>query len=54
MADFQKKVNLNPALGIPGAFASVNPVVSTALGRIASADVKSVVSYGMTLQMRAV
>jgi hypothetical protein len=40
MADFQKKVNLNPALGIPGAFASVNPVVSTALGRIASADVK--------------
>lgn len=39
MADFQKKVSLNPAAGVPGAFASVNPVVSTALGRIASDDI---------------
>lgn len=35
MADFQTKVNLYPAPGVPGAFASVNPVVSTAIGRIA-------------------
>ena len=38
MADFQTKVNLYPAIGVPGAFASVNPVVSTALGKIAGTD----------------
>lgn len=36
---FQKSVNLTPAIGVPGAFASVNPVVSTARGRVAAADV---------------
>lgn len=39
MADFQTKVNIYPAVGVPGAFASVNPIVSTSLGRIAGADV---------------
>lgn len=39
MADFQKSVNMYPAIGVPGAFASVNPVVSTALGKIAGVDV---------------
>lgn len=39
MADFQTKVNMYPAIGVPGAFASVNPVISTPLGRIASKDV---------------
>lgn len=39
MADFQTVVNLNPAIGIPGAYASVNPIVSTALGRVAGADI---------------
>lgn len=39
MANFQKTTNLYPAIGAPGAFASVNPVVSTALGRFASADI---------------
>lgn len=38
MADFQTKVNLYPAIGVPGAFASINPVVSTALGKIAGTD----------------
>lgn len=36
MADFQSVVNIYPAVGVPGAFASNNPVVSTALGRIAN------------------
>lgn len=36
MADFQSVVNIYPAQGVPGAFASNNPVVSTALGRIAN------------------
>lgn len=36
MADFQSAVNIYPAIGVPGAFASNNPVVSTALGRIAN------------------
>lgn len=36
MADFQSAVNIYPAQGVPGAFASTNPVVSTALGRIAN------------------
>lgn len=36
MADFQSAVNIYPANGVPGAFASNNPVVSTALGRIAN------------------
>lgn len=35
MADFQKSVNLYNARGVPGAFASINPVVSTPLGYIA-------------------
>lgn len=39
MAVFQKQVNLYPGIGVPGAFASVNPVVSTALGRIAAVDI---------------
>lgn len=39
MSDFQAKVNTYPAVGVPGAFASVNPIVSTSLGRIAGADV---------------
>lgn len=39
MAHFQNKVNLYPAIGAPGAFASVNPVVNPALGRVAGADI---------------
>lgn len=39
MADFQSAVNIYPASGVPGAFASNNPVVSTALGRIANTPV---------------
>lgn len=39
MADFQSVVNIYPAQGVPGAFASNNPVVSTALGRIANTPV---------------
>lgn len=35
MANFPKTVNMYPAIGVPGAFASVNPDVSTALGRVA-------------------
>lgn len=35
MAKFPKSVNMYPAAGVPGAFASVNPDVSTALGRVA-------------------
>lgn len=38
MADFQTSVNIYPAIGVPGAFASINPVVSTALGKIAGTD----------------
>lgn len=38
MADFQTKVSLYPAIGVPGAFASINPVVSTALGKIAGTN----------------
>lgn len=38
MADFQTGVNIYPAIGVPGAFASVNPVVSTALGKIAGTN----------------
>ena len=38
MADFQKSVNLYNARGVPGAFASINPVVSTPLGYIAGED----------------
>lgn len=36
MADFQSAVNMYPAMGVPGAFASTNPVVSTAIGYIAN------------------
>lgn len=39
MADFQTVVNVYPARGIPGAYASVNPIVSTALGRIAGENI---------------
>lgn len=39
MADFQTVVNMYPARGIPGAYASTNPIVSTALGRIAGEDI---------------
>lgn len=53
MADFQTKVNIYPAVGVPGAFASVNPIVSTSLGRIAGADVPIGGSAGMTRAMRA-
>lgn len=39
MANFQTQVNLAPGAGIPGAYASVNPIVSTPLGRLAKVDV---------------
>ena len=39
MADFQKTVNLMPAAGIPGAYASTNPIISTPKGYIAAATV---------------
>ena len=39
MADFQKTVALYPAIGVPGAFASINPIVSTPMGYIAGANV---------------
>lgn len=39
MTNFQTVVNVYPARGIPGAYASVNPIVSTALGRIAGEDI---------------
>lgn len=39
MADFQTVVNAYPARGIPGAYASVNQIVSTALGRIAGENI---------------
>lgn len=39
MANFQNKVNLVPAVGLPGAYAAVNPVVSTAKGYIAKVNV---------------
>lgn len=39
MANFQNKVNLVPAIGLPGAYAAVNPIVSTAKGYIAKVNV---------------
>ena len=39
MANFQNVVNLAPAIGLPGAYAAVNPIVSTAKGYIAKVDV---------------
>lgn len=39
MAIFQNKVNLVPAVGLPGAYAAVNPIVSTAKGYIAKVNV---------------
>lgn len=39
MANFQNKVNLVPAVGLPGAYAAVNPIVSTAKGYIAKVNV---------------
>lgn len=34
---FQKNVNTYPGIGIPGAYAAINPIVSTAKGYVASA-----------------
>lgn len=34
---FQKDVNTYPGIGIPGAYAAINPIVSTAKGYVASA-----------------
>ena len=39
MADFQKTVALTPAVGVPGAYASINPIISTAKGYIAATTV---------------
>ena len=39
MADFQKAVALTPAVGVPGAYASDNPIISTARGFIAASTV---------------
>ena len=39
MANFQSKVELMPAIGLPGAYAAVNPIVSTAKGYIAKVNV---------------
>ena len=33
---FQKTVNTYPGIGIPGAYAAINPIVSTAKGYVAS------------------
>lgn len=35
--EFRKTVNTYPGIGIPGAYAAINPIVSTAKGYIASA-----------------
>lgn len=35
---FQKNVNTYPGIGIPGAYAAINPIVSTAKGYVASAE----------------
>lgn len=35
---FQNVVHLEPAIGLPGAYAAINPIVSTAVGYIAKAD----------------
>ena len=35
--EFQKTVNTYPGIGIPGAYAAINPIVSTAKGYVASA-----------------
>lgn len=37
---FQKTVNTYPGIGIPGAYAAINPIVSTAKGYVASAACK--------------
>lgn len=34
---FQKTVNTYPGIGIPGAYAAINPIISTAKGYVASA-----------------
>lgn len=39
MANFQSEVKLVPAIGLPGAYAAVNPIVSTAKGYIAKVNV---------------
>lgn len=38
MTGFPKSVNIYPSIGIPGAFASNNPITSTPLGYVAGAD----------------
>lgn len=38
MADFQTTVNIYPAIGVEGAFASINPIISTPLGKIAGTE----------------
>lgn len=35
--EFKKTVNTYPGIGIPGAYAAINPIVSTAKGYVASA-----------------
>lgn len=35
--EFKKSVNTYPGIGIPGAYAAINPIVSTAKGYVASA-----------------
>lgn len=38
--EFKKTVNTYPGIGIPGAYAAINPIVSTAKGYVASAACK--------------
>ncbi len=39
MSNFQNRVDLVPAIGLPGAYAAVNPIVSTAKGFIAKTNI---------------
>lgn len=39
MSIYQKSVGTSQAIGVPGAYASINPIISTSLGYIAEADV---------------
>lgn len=40
MSIYQKSVGSGQAIGVPGAFASTNPVVSPAIGRVAEEEVQ--------------
>lgn len=40
MSIYQKTVGTTQAIGVPGAFASINPVISTPLGCIAGEDIE--------------